>query len=307
MKIKHKLLADYQYVSEDKKIFLIKSGSILEDYVHSLKGEKIKIDRELVENNPDLFQLIDWKAELVTFMRSEKMPQPAQLGKKLIPFLEELVFSSIERGSETQTPVDTREIELKEMELSSRERRVKDVEYENEIRTQRLDKREDEYKSEMKALIEKEDDLRRQSRQLTEKKIDLESIEKKLTDRERNIEKEILKNSEDFDSKYKDMNDKISKDYKNLEDKEKELKEKEAVLNKSSAELEDLKNLKSDFEKEKKALIDEILSIESDVRNISRINQSLANSGHPLFERVYMELSSAISSLQNRVDNNSVK
>ena len=61
MKIKHKLLADYQYVSEDKKIFLIKSGSILEDYVHSLKGEKIKIDRELVENNPDLFQLIDFQ------------------------------------------------------------------------------------------------------------------------------------------------------------------------------------------------------------------------------------------------------
>ena len=40
MKIKHKLLSDYQYITNDKKIFLIKSGTIIEEYLYKLKGEK---------------------------------------------------------------------------------------------------------------------------------------------------------------------------------------------------------------------------------------------------------------------------
>jgi hypothetical protein len=39
MKIKHKLLSDYQYVSPDKKIFLIKSGTIIEEYFYKLKSD----------------------------------------------------------------------------------------------------------------------------------------------------------------------------------------------------------------------------------------------------------------------------
>jgi DNA-directed RNA polymerase subunit beta len=41
MKIKHKLLSDYQYITPDKKIFLIKSGTIIEEYQYKLKGENI--------------------------------------------------------------------------------------------------------------------------------------------------------------------------------------------------------------------------------------------------------------------------
>ena len=90
MKIKHKLLSDYQYITPDKKIFLIKSGTIIEEYQYKLKGENIPIDKDIVEANPQLFDPIDWKAELLTYMRAEKLPQPAQLGKKIIPFFIEV-------------------------------------------------------------------------------------------------------------------------------------------------------------------------------------------------------------------------
>ena len=87
MKIKHKLLNDFQYISPDKKIFVLKSGTILEEYNYKVKSDIIPIDKDIVDNNPEFFEVVDWKAELMTFMKANKLPQPAQLGKKLIPFI----------------------------------------------------------------------------------------------------------------------------------------------------------------------------------------------------------------------------
>mgnify|MGYP007047585087 FL=1 len=47
MKIKHKLLSDYQYTSPDKKIFLIKTGTILQNYIYNVKGEDVLLDRDI--------------------------------------------------------------------------------------------------------------------------------------------------------------------------------------------------------------------------------------------------------------------
>ena len=99
MKIKHKVIKEFQYLSPDKKIFILKIGTITEDYIYRVKNELIPIDKDIIDNNPEFFEVIDWKAELLTFMRAEKMPQPAQLGKKLIPFFEEMVMSSIQQTS----------------------------------------------------------------------------------------------------------------------------------------------------------------------------------------------------------------
>ena len=78
MKIKHKVIKEFQYLSPDKKIFILKVGTILEEYNYRVKTEIIPIDKDIIDNNPEFFEVIDWKAELLSYMRSEKMPQPAQ-------------------------------------------------------------------------------------------------------------------------------------------------------------------------------------------------------------------------------------
>ena len=84
MKIKHKVIKEFQYLSPDKKIFILKLGTILEDYIYKVKTELIPIDKDIIDNNPDFFIVIDWKAELLTYLKTNKIPQPAVLGKKLL-------------------------------------------------------------------------------------------------------------------------------------------------------------------------------------------------------------------------------
>ena len=247
MKIKHKLLSDYQYVSPDKKIFLIKSGTIIEEFKYKLKGDTIPLDKEVIEMNPQIFEIIDWKAELLSFMRSEKMPQPAQLGKKIIPFIEDMILSAIPQQSVSSIDESkVKEIELKEKDLNNRERRIKDKEEEIDIRLKRVEKRENEHKEDLKSLDKKEDELRTKSRDLTEKQLDIEDKLQDLKEKERNFDRSLLESSKDLDSKYTELQSKIDTDLKLVTDKEKELetlskelKRKEDKLTQQEADLQD--------------------------------------------------------------------
>ena len=130
MKIKHKVIKEFQYLSPDKKIFVLKAGTVLEEYNYKVKSEVIPIDKEIIDNNPEFFEVIDWKAELMSYMKLNKMPQPAQLGKKLIPFIEEMVLSSIQ-AAPAGSVIDEakiKEVERKEADLASREKRIRDKE-----------------------------------------------------------------------------------------------------------------------------------------------------------------------------------
>jgi len=146
MKIKHKVIKEFQYLSPDKKIFVLKAGTVLEAYNYRVKAEIIPIDKEIIDNNPEFFEVIDWKAELMSYMKLNKMPQPAQLGKKLIPFIEDMVLSSIQAAPAGPAIDESkiREVERKEIDLNSREKRIKEKEEEIEIRLKRVEKREGE-------------------------------------------------------------------------------------------------------------------------------------------------------------------
>jgi hypothetical protein len=217
MKIKHKVVKEFQYLSPDKKIFILKIGAILEEYIYKVKTELIPIDKAIIDNNPEFFEVIDWKAELLTFMRAEKMPQPAQLGKKLIPFFEEMIMSSIQQQTgpsmdpslmkdverrEDEVSNSKRELERRDSDLDSRERRIKDKEDEIDIRIKRVEKREDEYKLDLKTIEKKDDDLRSRTRAVTEKELDLQDKVQELNERERNIDRNALMSSKEIDSKY---------------------------------------------------------------------------------------------------------
>jgi DNA repair exonuclease SbcCD ATPase subunit len=321
MKIKHKLLADYQYTTPDKKIFLIKSGTIIEEYLYKLKGENIPIDRDIVLANPQLFEVIDWKAELLTFMRAEKMPQPAQLGKKLIPFFEDMIMSSIQQNSGTSVDpnlmreVEKREVELnsfkrdldrRESDLDSRDRRIKDREDEIEIRMKRVEKREEEFKLDLKTLEKKDDEIRTKNRTLTEKELELQDKSQELNERERNLDKTALMSAKEIDSKYAELQSKIDKDLAYLSKREKELeadikrvKELEDQINANMEKLMDASKSKiyQDLEAELKG-------IENDIRHLDDIASTLNGFNHPVVAQAGGELVRAIQKLRERVDNN---
>lgn len=238
MKIKHKVVKEFQYLSPDKKIFVLKPGTVLEEYNYKVKAEVIPIDKEIIDNNPEFFETIDWKAELMSYMKVNKMPQPAQLGKKLIPFIEEMVLSSIQAApAPAVDEARAREVEALSQELSSRERRIKDKEEEAEIRLKRVEKREAEYKEDLKGLDKKESELRERSKELAEKSLDIEDRMQDLNEKERNLDRAALDYSK-TDEKYAELQKKIDEDLKRLTEGERDLESKAKLISDRESRLE---------------------------------------------------------------------
>jgi len=282
MKIKHKLLSDYQFLSSEKKIFLIKSGTIIEEYLYKVKNESISIDKEIVDANPEIFQVIDWKAEMLSYMKLQKFPTPSQFHKKLIPFIEEMVLSSIQQNSGPVSNIDeskVKELEWKEIDLNNREKRIKDKEEEIDIRLKRVEKREDDHKQDLKSLDKKEDDLRSKSRELTEKQLDLEDKIQDLNEKERNFDRSILQSSSELDSKYAELQSKIDKDLREVSEKEKdlevlskELKRKEEKLEQLESDIDDkIRNF--EIQKEEWNLyIEEVMKLDKEIKDWEKLH-----------------------------------
>jgi len=277
MKIKHKLIKEFQYISPDKKIFILKVGTILQEYNYIVKSEVIPIDKDIVDNNPEFFETIDWKSELLTHMRTQKFPTPSQFHKKLVPFIEDMVLSSIQQNN---TPVSTfdeskiREIEWKEKDLNNRDRRIKDKEDEIDIRLKRVEKREGDYKNELQGLDKKEDDIRTRSRELTERQIDLEDKIQSLNEKERNLDRGLLESSKDLDIKYSELQLKIDKDIRFLSEKERDIESKSGEIKRRE---ERLLQLESDIEEVKKYLLMKIEEVNLEESSLMKLEQEIKN------------------------------
>jgi hypothetical protein len=271
MKVKHKVVKEFQYLSPDKKIFILKIGTILEEYNYRVKTEIIPIDKDIVDNNPEFFEVIDWKVELLSYMRAEKMPQPAQLGKKIIPFIEEMILSSIGQNSHQGPVVDEyqiKELERKEKDLNNRELRIKDKEEEIDIRINRVEKREVSYKEDLKLLDKKEDELRERGRLLTEKQLDLEDRAQDLNERERNLDRSLLKSSAELDSKYADLQKKIDADLDTVTKKERDLEIRLKELSRRESEVESRESLSLDKIRDFELKLEEYKRNEDEVRRL---------------------------------------
>jgi hypothetical protein len=270
MKIKHKVVKEFQYLSPDKKIFILKAGTILEEYNYKVKTETIAIDRDIIDNNPEFFEIVDWKAELLTFIKVNKLPTPAVLTKKLIPFIDEMVLSSMQQNTPTGVVIDeslVKELERKELDLNSRDKRIKEKEDEIEIRLKRVEKRETEYKEDLKSLDKKEDGIREKSKELIEKGLDLDDKIQDLNEKERNIDRSALESSKEIDEKYVKLQEKIDKDLKALSEREKDLEVKAKDLSKKETEV-----LESEIYEKAKSydiLYETVEEIEDDILNMS--------------------------------------
>lgn len=279
MKIKHKVVKEFQYLSPDKKIFILKAGTILEEYKYKVKTEIIPIDRDIIDNNPEFFEIIDWKAELLTYIKANKLPTPAVLTKKLVPFIEEMVLSSIQQNAAPAgTVVDdsvVRELERKSADLESREKRIKDKEDEIDIRVKRVEKREGEYKEDLKSLDRKEDELREKQLELIEKGLDLDDKIQDLNEKERNLDRAALDSSKEIDEKYVKLQAKIDGDLKSLSERERDLESKIKAVSKREGDLSKIEERVSDKAKAYDVLLEEVALIEEDIESAMKIAYSL--------------------------------
>jgi len=256
-------------------------------------------------------------------MRAEKMPQPAQLGKKLIPFFEDMIMSSIQHDnvpsmdSALMKDVERREIELntfkrdldrRETDLDSRDRRIKDKEDELEIRIKRVEKREDEYKLDLKTIEKKDDDLRLRTRTTTEKELDLQEKIQELNERERNLDRTALSSAKEYDSKYAELQSKIDSDLADLSKREKELESGFKKVKELESQLEKSMNDITESNKSKiyADLENELRGIESDVRELDKMANSLYEFNHPFITQVGDSLIKSLKKLKERVDNNMI-
>ena len=273
MKIKHKVIKEFQYLSPDKKIFILKIGTILEEYNYRVKTDIIPIDKDIIDNNPEFFEVIDWKSELLSYMRAEKLPQPAQLGKKIIPFIEEMILSSISQSQPQGQVVDEyqiKELERKEKDLNNRESRIRDKEEEIEIRISRVEKREESHKEDLKLLDKKEDELRERNKILTEKQIDLEDKTQDLNEKERNFDRSVLQSAAELDTKYADLQKKIDSDLELVTQKEKDLEVKSKDISRRESDLEKRESEINDKIRDFEIRVDEFKIVEEDNRKLSQ-------------------------------------
>jgi uncharacterized protein YoxC len=310
MKIKHKVVKEFQYLSPDKKIFILKAGTILEEYKYKLKTEIIPIDRDIIDNNPEFFEVVDWKAELLAYIKANKLPTPAVLTKKLIPFIDEMVLSSIQQNVPVGNVVDetvVRELERKELDLNSRERRIKDKEDEIDIRLKRVEKRESEYKEDLKSLDKKEDGIREKSKEIIEKGLDLDDKIQDLNEKERNLDRSALESSKEIDEKYVKLQKKIDEDLKSLTEREKDLEYKYKTLSKKEEEISDLEG--NIYEKSKKydTLLECVEDIEESLNGLVSITNLLNDFQSRAFTQEYLisihlDLKKGISEIKNNIE-----
>lgn len=193
---KHKAIKDFQLITNDKKIFILKSGSIIEDYRFVSKDIDITIDEDLINGNPEYFQEIDWKQDLNSYLKINKMPQPAQLSKKLIPFIESLLSSAT-----IESPIDS------------------------ELRLKRIEKRESEYKEDLLNLEKREESLRNLSKSISIRESDILKRTNDLIERESNFDRNYILSSEEKDSKYQEMIQKVKDQFESIRDRERLLEE----------------------------------------------------------------------------------
>ena len=174
--MKHKVIQDFHLMSPDKNITTLKSGTIIEDWVYKKGSVEINVGKDAVEKNPQFFEIFDWKAELTAYLKSQKIPQPAVMSKKIQPFIQEFISTST-----PSTSSDNSE-SLRTIDQLNRKLREKDIEIE-ELNTS-LQQRE---KHDSREADIREKDLEFLKDQLEKKKARLDDFDFELENRLKDV------------------------------------------------------------------------------------------------------------------------
>ena len=197
MAIKHKVLKDFQLLTEDKKILILKAKTIIEDYKFKNKSDTVNVPVDIIKNNPDYFSFIDWKEELNSYLKVNKIPQPAVITKKLVPFIETMMSEN--GGTQTKEVIVEKEV-------------IKEIIVEKIVSDQSLSV---DLETKLKKLQLKESQLDKEIEESNTKELEATNREKKASELEK---------------KYTEKNEELESKSKYLESKEIELNEKESYL-----------------------------------------------------------------------------
>lgn len=267
--VKHKVIQNFQYLTEDKKIIILKSGVIIEDYYYTPKGsDPIKVDEDIVNNNGEYFQIVDWKQEMISYMKSNKISQPSVIVKKLTPFIEQMFVignsnSNSDRYEDIEFKQKYKDLTQKEINLENEYKtKIKEVEYRltnTEIELEKqyrsklktLTEKESEYETKLKILEKKvadieedyseinkkESEIRIKLNEIREKEESIRDLEYVVKQRERDLDRSALESTKNIDEKQKEFNRKLQDQLKDIEKRESELNLKLESLNTKEAGL----------------------------------------------------------------------
>jgi hypothetical protein len=224
MSIKHKVLKDFQFVTPDKKIIVLKAKTTLENYKYVTKNDSVSIERDVIDNNPDFFHVINWREELNAYIKQNKIPQPAILTKKLVPFIEEMfvvgqdsktieIPIEIEKVVEKIVPVEKIVEKIVEVPVEKIVEKIVEVPVNNQS-LEEIHKQEIEIESRLKKLELKEAKIQEELNSVHIK-------ESELIDKEKNLDKNLKSldsYKEQLDSKFTDLELRESELQKRIQD-----------------------------------------------------------------------------------------
>jgi hypothetical protein len=209
MAIKHKVLKDFQLLTEDKKILILKAKTIIEDYKFKNKSETVSVPVDIIKNNTDYFSFIDWKEELQSYLKVNKIPQPAIITKKLVPFIETMMQES---GTKTKEVI--KEVIIEKPKVVEKEVIVEKIISDDSLSI--------ELETKLRKVQLKENQLDKEIEEANTKELEATNREKKAQELEKT-----------YTEKLKEIEDKE----KYLNSKEIELNEKESFLNDKESNL----------------------------------------------------------------------
>jgi hypothetical protein len=88
--MKYKVIKTFTFIQNDT-IIIINEKSIIDNNLVDTKNGTFKIEQSVIDNNTEYFQEVDWKIDLLQYLKANKIAQPAILSKKLIPFIDNLL------------------------------------------------------------------------------------------------------------------------------------------------------------------------------------------------------------------------
>jgi hypothetical protein len=241
MTVKYKVLKDFQLITEDKKIIVLKAKTIIENFTFKNKNETVKVPTEVIKNNEDFFALFDWKEELQSFLRTNKIPQPAVISKKIVPFIESLM----EDQETTIKEVVVEKEVIKEVVVEKPKIVEKEVVVEKTINDDSL---KIELESKLKKLELKEKQLEGEIEENNKKELDLDRERKKLSDLQSTLDQKSIE----------------------IEDRENEVIQKESLINSKEVEISNKENNFSDYIS-RSALTQRVVDLKSQGVNIEDV------------------------------------
>lgn len=180
MTIKYKVLKDFQLLTDDKKIIILKAKTVIEDFKFKTKTETVTVPTDIIKNNPEYFAFIDWKEELQNHLKTNKIAQPAVITKKLVPFIEYLLGSQNQITKEVLVEKEIiKEIVVEKPKIVEKEVFVEKVVSDNSLTI--------ELENKLNKVTLKESQLDSELQIVNLKEIELDKKEKTLNEKEKNL------------------------------------------------------------------------------------------------------------------------